>query len=1801
MSSEYRVNKSTGQVVKDDGTGWKPVASVRNKTTGEILIDEGNGWQPVPGAQRTLQADRGMTMASERANQAMASGQRIAPDDLTKLGQPDFSSAAMARLPAPTMNTQQLDAFDAEKRVKDEQMRVPDSNFKERSILALNTPTFGSGPRFAAGMQTLGALAATPFVEGDIIDREGISGATSQFLDEARIHQRRGREERMGESLAIEVIPGLFQGKTIIDTLGKRVLPATNTVSNVGRVAGVGGLYGAIYAGSQNESGTAEGVAQDAAFGGALGVGGGLLLKGAEPAATATYRTAKTAGASLYDGLAAALGKAGGARDKVAQDVAIAAVRRSADRSGLTIEQMLDLVKKYEGKPAVLAEIIGQDALNALTALTRRPGATSQKATDIAEARATMLPDRAKGDLEDASGIQIGNIDETLTKQLDERQAAAKPLYDALYKRFNTIESFRQPGQTGQVQKRLNRLARTPILQRHLELADKAMKTSAAVRGIPVSKMSVMERWDLVKRSLDDAIDSAVAKGEARTKVGESVGDLVRLKEELVGEMDRLTGGAYAAAREAGGEAPRLRAAATAGQKALGARNPKEVAKTVAATLAQDLPAMRAGMVDDIATRIDKPGFSPRRFRSPDLAGKVRAVFGEEAGNRFLEKMDAEADLAMKGSRWAPNVNSVTGTVMESGATAMGDDLINAGFNLASGNKLGLVRQAINFMRQRGFSQRQIDAIGDLLLSSPEEGLRRLKLMAPEGVPGNIAAPIAGAGGPDGLPPGGGGGITPQAAQAASATPAGPIRAAGLPPITSPLLKDAVAGGVAGSVAYKEDLNGDGVRDWKDALAGAGIGVGVRRLASPLFRGTANSLNPTYIPKSKPLPPEPPPMKAAERRYDDLRRLAEAEARKSGQTLTPEQLKQRVDDDYRAFYKKDPPGMEQSPEMLAQGWQRSLRDAVDTLEKEAGPGNYTAYDVEREAITSFTDYYGSVRLPKNTLADADKLVPGTVDPSDLTPPSDIKPQGPGALRGDLGNALAGAGLGAFAPADSNEERLRNMAIGAGIGGASRTVGRLAGAKGDDVARTAGVGGGPKPPKSTAQQGHAGRVSTRVPFAKGPVEDHLANEKLTISTQQFRDDPKLAAKAQAKIHTYSGFSVRQGEKPMETIERFQKQVTDNLLFLYDNIAENIVDRSRQWYVGARKVVDDWTTEYQGLTDTQAASVIAALSPQNEWNNNVSIAKRVIDIFMNRMDTRFSTDMEKVAATVAPKKIHKPILDRIRGKTLAEAYAMGDAEAGMWIRMFDEAYGDRGVRSLSPEGNFGDYMRTGKGEPTAKRWNSFAEVAKAISVLRDPSPARISDALGQGHKVRNFYNNMLDPNAPLGDVTIDTHAAAAAHLRPFSSKDEIAVEAMRGIGHAKTGSSGLYGLYADAYREAANQRGVLPREMQSVTWEAVKTLFTPSFKTATKRGKSDPIQAIWLAHEAGDISADEARRQIFAAAGGIDNPSWAKSGSDAGRAGPVRNAPVEAKLSGNGGPGSPQPAGAGRLGSGKRNAPSGVGQPARGLGEDLPPIKGAGFTGFDITAPGQQIAKGLRAIDRRARSPKDPRLTGPAIGPMPAKVTNAPAIEQVSNPVQAQGQLANALYAANSVTSGGPRGQLAATIKGKAQRYEADLSRRRQDAAGLSTEAKAARDAYNRAQTAYEKAWSRLITLRNSRASAAEIQPVADQVARLDTIRKQLQAKIPRQSRVPSASPVAAARRIAAGIRSTRGPMSPSRRQLENLNEVTDLLTNPARARDAQRVSQAKPLGSHERAGQAVFWGGVGGAGAYSYAENEKRKR
>jgi hypothetical protein len=131
-----------------------------------------------------------------------------------------------------------------------------------------------------------------------------------------------------------------------------------------------------------------------------------------------------------------------------------------------------------------------------------------------------------------------------------------------------------------------------------------------------------------------------------------------------------------------------------------------------------------------------------------------------------------------------------------------------------------------------------------------------------------------------------------------------------------------------------------------------------------------------------------------------------------------------------------------------------------------------------------------------------------------------------------------------------------------------------------------------------------------------------------------------------------------------------------------------------------------------------------------------------------------------------------------------------------------------------------------------------------------------------------------------VTIDTHAVAAQALRPLAGahtevaqnfKNSVPAGAVAAKGSDLTGIHGTYGINADAYRQAAEQAGILPRQMQSITWEGVRGLFPDTFKTAKNNAIIDDI---WREVSAGRLSADDARRMIYDRAGGINTPDWAR---------------------------------------------------------------------------------------------------------------------------------------------------------------------------------------------------------------------------------------------------------------------------------------------------------------------------------------
>jgi hypothetical protein len=428
------------------------------------------------------------------------------------------------------------------------------------------------------------------------------------------------------------------------------------------------------------------------------------------------------------------------------------------------------------------------------------------------------------------------------------------------------------------------------------------------------------------------------------------------------------------------------------------------------------------------------------------------------------------------------------------------------------------------------------------------------------------------------------------------------------------------------------------------------------------------------------------------------------------------------------------------------------------------------------------------------------------------------------------------------------------------------------------------------------------VSTRLPTAVKATEDPLANN-LVIDLQSAKTDPEAFNYNVGLIKQYPNFASK-ARSPDKQAEDFITEVKDNLLFLHDQVPEATRQRSKLWYDGARNITSKWSNEYQ-VPDQAVSGVLAVLSPQKDWFMNVSLGQRVLDIMTGKQTAKWDDSMTEMAKVIWSKPQYAPMVDAIKGKTLAEITDPG--LKAMWLRTYDQAYLPREHQIVTPEGDFAGLRMNADGKtPTKTGWGSLNEIGKAIVILDDPSKANISKNLGDMHKVRNFYNNIYAPNDPSGAVTIDTHAVAAGLLRPLSGNSREVLHnfgsGITGEGGPKnssvTGVKGTYGIYAEAYRRAAQERGVLPREMQSITWEAVRGLFPDTFKTAAN---ADKVDNIWLQYRKGKLSQDEARNEVFNAAGGINAPEWERAGLRPGAAPEVQPSINQGQLPGAGVPG------------------------------------------------------------------------------------------------------------------------------------------------------------------------------------------------------------------------------------------------------------------------------------------------------------
>ena len=407
----------------------------------------------------------------------------------------------------------------------------------------------------------------------------------------------------------------------------------------------------------------------------------------------------------------------------------------------------------------------------------------------------------------------------------------------------------------------------------------------------------------------------------------------------------------------------------------------------------------------------------------------------------------------------------------------------------------------------------------------------------------------------------------------------------------------------------------------------------------------------------------------------------------------------------------------------------------------------------------------------------------------------------------------------------------------------------------------------------------GEVDTRV--IKSTSEKTLKQfpvdrSRLLLSNlQDINVDPKYASR------------LFQATKKSSPIFRDAKNIDDIVSIIKDNLHElmdiaNPVTKEfgKLWYDGANRIATQWADRY-GYSRSQVAGVLAVNSPQTEWFTNVSRAERILDMVKNKSDLPFDNDMFKFGKTKMTldkdtgkmkRQFSDKLLELVKGKSYNELTDLDEKAA--WLIIYDSVYNPKKYRIITPDGRVGDWARNKNGKETAFKSFTTSDVKKSIRMLEDGSVESISGSLGDAHKVRNFYNNIIDPNSSLGHYTADTHQGAASVFKPIGGSSPEVLKLLGGTSSAPLGYTGAYPIYHQAGIITAKELGILPRELQSITWETVRSLFS---------NKSKPLQAkvesIWNEFLNGKITKRDAWNQIEDIAGGTNTPNWVGDLKDA----------------------------------------------------------------------------------------------------------------------------------------------------------------------------------------------------------------------------------------------------------------------------------------------------------------------------------
>ena len=529
----------------------------------------------------------------------------------------------------------------------------------------------------------------------------------------------------LGDTAAGNVVRGV--GKLLTGTAGADMTGAPGLVVRGASAAAQGALYG----GEANAL-TGQPVKQGAEYGVVLGPAFRVLSAGAGAAKdfagnllapmTTDMSPAATARAATNRLVQAA------ARDGVKPEQIVSKMREMGPQA-----TPIDAVSALTTKSGANVRQLGEEV-----ALT--PGPAQGKAAQVLESRAQEAPARINAAVKEATGAS-GNIHAQEAELMQQRAAAAKPLYEAAFARPVTMtdrirqflaDPFIQSQMTkGSELQRLEGLtsgegfdpqafagtSREAAPATLLDANGQPIQGLAATTQVPTS----MQAIDAAKRGLDDAIQTARAAGQAdRARV------LNGVRTSLLQEVDAAHP-EYAAARAAWAGPSQAMDALNLGRQAL-TEDPEITSGTVSQLSPSEkeffLSGVTRALQDKIAGAQDGADVTRKIFGNSLIRSKIAAAFDDpQAFSRFEHQMANEAQFAatrnevLKGSQTARRLLGAAGA----------PDIATPINHLVRGDVGSAARTGVNALSQWAMrpSEKQLAARGDLLFNQDPDAVEQ--------------------------------------------------------------------------------------------------------------------------------------------------------------------------------------------------------------------------------------------------------------------------------------------------------------------------------------------------------------------------------------------------------------------------------------------------------------------------------------------------------------------------------------------------------------------------------------------------------------------------------------------------------------------------------------------------------------------------------------------------------------------------------------------------------------------------------------------------------------------------------------------------------------------------------------------------------------------------------------------------------------------------------------------------------------------------------------------------------------------